>query len=278
MMQRVLGDLGGKVDMRAVVAEVKDRITEELDYRIELAHQQEFADLYRDHPSIGVPEVVPELSTERVLTMQYVDAMRWPAAVAATKELRDAWGRTIALFVFGSLYNHHLFNADPHPGNYLFHEDGRVTFLDFGCVKHFAPELVDRMKAMLNAARRDDPDEMLDAFVGTGMLRSREGVDVETAVSYIRRAYEPVVVRQPYTYTREWAAAQMADVVELRLDAGRRSFLRQADLPSDSVFLLRITAGLSSVLAGLEATIDWDELGDQLGLYDGGSPATPASP
>jgi hypothetical protein len=108
---------------------------------------------------------------------------------------------------------------------------------------------------------------MLDAFVGTGMLRSRAGVDTATVVTYLRRAYEPIAAAQPYTYTKSWAAAQVADLLEVRLDAGGRSFTRQADLPPDSVFLLRITAGLSSVLAGLEATIDWDELGSELGLW-----------
>ncbi|HWW54376.1 MAG TPA: AarF/ABC1/UbiB kinase family protein, partial [Acidimicrobiales bacterium] len=162
MMQRVVGDLMPRVDTRAIVAEVRDRITEELDYRNELDNQHTFADLYRGHPSINIPEVVPELSTGRVLTMQYVDAMRWAAAIQAPKEQRDAWGRTIAIFAFGSLYNHHIFNADPHPGNYLFHEDGTVTFLDFGCVKRFTPERVSVMSALVDAALACDAPALLE--------------------------------------------------------------------------------------------------------------------
>ena len=255
------------VNFDAIVQEVRDRVSEELDYRIELANQQEFVELYRDHPSIHIPEVVPELSTERVLTMEYVDAMRWPAALEQPKELRDQWGSNIARFVFGSLYQHHLFNADPHPGNYLFHEDGRVTFLDFGCVKHFTTELISAEREMIRSVRSGDADRILDAFVGKGMLKTRQGVHEETLLTYIRRGYDPIVADQPYTYTREWAAAQMADLIDLKLSANERSFITRADLPPDQVFMLRISAGLHSVLAALEATVNWDDLGGELGLW-----------
>jgi predicted unusual protein kinase regulating ubiquinone biosynthesis (AarF/ABC1/UbiB family) len=255
------------VDIAAIIEEIRERVTEELDYRIELANQQEFADLYRAHPSILIPEVVPELSTERVLTMEYVDAMRWQAALEQPKALRDEWGANIARFAFGSLYQHHLFNADPHPGNYLFHEDGRVTFLDFGCVKHFTPELMAAERTMIRSVREGDDDRIIDAFVGTGMLKTRDGVHEQTLLTYIRRAYDPLLAEQPYTYTREWATQQMADLLDIKLSANERSFVRRADLPPDQVFMLRITAGLHSVLAALESTVDWDDLGGELGLW-----------
>ena len=257
------------VDFDAIVQEIRDRVTEELDYRIELANQQEFVDLYRDHPWIQVPNVVPELSTERVLTMEYVDAMRWAAALEQPQELRNKWGLTIARFVFGSLYKHHLFNADPHPGNYLFHEDGRVTFLDFGCVKHFSPELIRAETEMINAVRSGDKDRILDAFVGVGMLKTREGLHEPTLLEFIRRAYDPVIAEQPYTYTREWAAAQMQDLFDIKVSANERNMIRRVDMPPNQVFMLRISAGLQSVLADLGATINWDDLGDELGLWSG---------
>jgi predicted unusual protein kinase regulating ubiquinone biosynthesis (AarF/ABC1/UbiB family) len=254
------------VDISAIVDEVRERVTEELDYRIELANQQEFIEIYRDHPSIHIPEVVPELSTERVLTMEYVDAMRWPAALEQPKELRDQWGLNIARFAFHSLYEHHLFNADPHPGNYLFHEDGSVTFLDFGCVKHFTRERIQGMRDIAAAVYAGDDDRALDGFVAIGMLRNRDGLAEDTMLGYIHRAYEPLRSPQPYTYTREWAAAQMGDLLDLKLSADERNIVRHVDLPPDQVFVLRISAGLNSVLAGLEATLNWDDLGAELGL------------
>jgi len=107
----------------------------------------------------------------------------------------------------------------------------------------------------------------LDGFVAIGMLRNRDGLAEDTMLSYIHRAYEPLRSAQPYTYTREWAAAQMADILDLKLSADERNIVRHVDLPPDQVFVLRITAGLNSVLAGLEATINWDDLGRELGLW-----------
>ena len=82
---------------------------------------------YRDHPFIRIPEVVPELSTERVLVMDEHDGLRWTAALDQPQDLKDTWGEVINRFVYGSLYDFGAFNADPHPGNYLFHDDGGVS-------------------------------------------------------------------------------------------------------------------------------------------------------
>ncbi len=258
LVQRALGGLVPKVDARAVVEEIRDRIGEELDYRIEAENQAMFAELWAGEPRINVPAVVPELSAERVLTMEYVDAMRWSAAVQQPVELRNRWGEAIALFVFGSLYRHHVFNADPHPGNYLFHEDGTVTFLDFGCVKRFDAERVRLMRALADAARTGDDDTILQAVLDAGLLRGLRGVDRSLVLDWYKRAYEPRTAPQPFTYTRAWAASQVNDLLEVKL--GSLGTARQLDLPADMVFLGRITAGLNSVLAGLEATVDWDEL------------------
>ncbi len=260
--QTLLRDLVAQVDAKAIVEEIKERVTEELDYRIELENQQAFLDIYRGHPSIHIPEVVPELSTRRVLTMEYVDAMRWTAAMQAPKDQRDAWGVTINRFVFGSMYDHHLFNADPHPGNYLFHEDGRVTFLDFGCVKRWDASWVEAWDRLFQAVIVGERDEIVAATVGTGMLKDASGIDVDELVAMARRTYWPRLAPQPFTYTKEWAASLVSDLMDLRL--GDRAMNRAVNLPKDTVFLLRINAGLVSVLAGLGATIDWDRLGPEI--------------
>ena len=124
MGNRLMGPMGVKSDVRAMVDELKDRITEELDYRLEAANQAEFSALYRDHPFIHVPEVVPELSTGKVLVMDEADGLRWTAALEQPQELKDRWAAVINRFVYGSLYGAGIFNGDPHPGNYLFHDDG----------------------------------------------------------------------------------------------------------------------------------------------------------
>ena len=125
-------------DPRAFAAEITARISEELDYRVEASNQLLFAAAYRGHPFFHVPEVVEDLSTRRVLTQELSEGMSWPEALLCDQALRDQWSESIFRFVFGSIRRLKAFNADPHPGNYHFHEDGSVTFLDFGCVKHLS--------------------------------------------------------------------------------------------------------------------------------------------
>jgi predicted unusual protein kinase regulating ubiquinone biosynthesis (AarF/ABC1/UbiB family) len=127
------------LDPRPLAEEIRARLVEELDYRQEAANQQTFADWYRGHPFIHVPDVLPSLSTGRVLTSELADGVRFAEMVTWSQSERDLAAESIYRFVFRSLYRLHLFNGDPHPGNYLFRPGGRVTFLDFGLVKRFSP-------------------------------------------------------------------------------------------------------------------------------------------
>ena len=127
------------LDPKPLVAELRERIGEELDYRREADNQRLFADYYRDHPFIHVPSVVDDHSAGRVLTTELVVGARFGEVAGADAATRDRFGEIIYRFVFGSLYRLGAFNGDPHPGNYLFGADGRVSFLDYGLVKRFSP-------------------------------------------------------------------------------------------------------------------------------------------
>ncbi|MEO5898585.1 MAG: AarF/ABC1/UbiB kinase family protein, partial [Ilumatobacteraceae bacterium] len=145
----------GGLDPDEMVAEVKDRLVEELDYRLEARNQQRFADYYRDHPFITVPNVLASLSTGKVLTTELVTGSTWTEVLTWDQDQRDLAGECLFRFVFRSLYGMHAFNGDPHPGNYLFHGDGKVTFLDFGLVKQFTDAEITTFIAMVRAAAYD---------------------------------------------------------------------------------------------------------------------------
>jgi len=259
------------LDVRSVVAEIAERVGEELDYRTEAANQQEFEAIYRDHPFIHIPHVFDELSSARVLTMEMVDGRRWEAALESPKQLRDRWGEVINRFVWASLERHGLFNADPHPGNYLFHEDGTVTFLDFGCVKRFTEEQRRKFNALPEAVIAGDAAALHRGFVALGFLPAADRkVDEQRLLEWYRLAYEPMLAPQPYTYTKRFAA----DLVAAHYDpAGPWSdVIRRFDVPKDLVFLNRIVLGLESVLGALEATADWCAIDEE--IRTGAPPAT----
>jgi hypothetical protein len=239
------------------VEEIRDRVGDELDYRIEAANQDEFHTLYDGHPFIHIPAVHPEFSTGRVLVTDYVHGQRWTATTAAEDSVRSRWGETIFRFVFASLHSHGLFNADPHPGNYLFHPDGSVTFLDFGCVKRFPPERVSVMSALVDAALACDAPGVLQAFINVGLLTDDHagGLDPNQLLEFYRAALRDRWDTQPFTYTPE----AVAQIVAATYQPSGPSYdiTRRLEMPKDLLYLNRITIGVSSVLGHLHATADW---------------------
>ncbi|MCU1490482.1 MAG: AarF/ABC1/UbiB kinase family protein, partial [Acidimicrobiaceae bacterium] len=269
---RLLGSDIPDIDPKMVVEEIGERVVEELDYRIEAANQQEFHSRYEGHPFIHIPAVHPEFSTGRVLAMEYVDAKRWSDATAAGEEVRSRWGETIFRFVFASLHRYGLFNADPHPGNYLFHEDGSVTFLDFGCVKRFASERVSAMSGLVDAALANNANGVLRSFIDVGLLDDddTEGLDPGRLLEYYRTALRDRWDEQPFTYTPESVAEIVANTY--RPLGPWSDVTRRIRMPKDLLFLNRITIGASSVLGRLRASADWKSIDDEI-RHDG-PPAT----
>jgi hypothetical protein len=132
-------------------------------------------------------------------------------------------------------------------------------------VKRFSPEKVASLRRLGVAAWKGTDDEILEAFVGIGALKTLDGLDRAYAIEWIKRGWEPVhSANQPYRYTKEWAAKQVEDVIGMKIGKKERDFMHRADLPPDNVFLLRITAGIHSVLAALGATIDFRDVGPEL--------------
>jgi predicted unusual protein kinase regulating ubiquinone biosynthesis (AarF/ABC1/UbiB family) len=254
-------------DPTAIVEEVTERITEELDYRIEAANQTAFRSHYDGHPFIRIPEVVSELSAERVLVMDHHDGLRWTAALDQPQELKNSWGEAIHRFVFGSLYDFGEFNADPHPGNYLFHDDGGVTFLDFGCVKQFSPHQVAAMRRVSAAVfEDDDADALFESFVDLGCIPRKTKLQPQRVFEWWAPIWDPGRGQSPpFTFTSEFAAW----VMERNFDAfGEwRDIARGMGIGRESkdwTFLTRIQLGLYSVLGALRAGRDWRVIHDEL--------------
>ena len=245
-------------DVRALADEITERFTEELDYGAELAYQREFADQYRGHPFIRVPEVFPELSTGRVLTMEMVHGRQWAETAAADQALRDRWGEVVYRFFFGSVAHFGMFNADPHPGNYLFHDDGTVTFLDFGCVKQMSPALQRGMWDQVMAALDNDAERLLRVFIEHGFTRADSPPPADKLLAWYRGNFAPLALPQPMTFTPELVAELLGQMANMDKDV-----MRHVSVPKDFVFTNRLFIGLYSVLAALGGTADWRAIFDE---------------
>jgi predicted unusual protein kinase regulating ubiquinone biosynthesis (AarF/ABC1/UbiB family) len=255
-----------RMDPQVIAGEISSRIREELDYRIEASNQTLFADAYDGHPFIRVPHVVPELSTQRVLTQDLSHGMPWAEAITCAQPLKNQWGETINRFVFGSLRRLHAFNADPHPGNYLFHDDGSVTFLDFGCVKRFTYDQVQQMRRVVVAATRQDAVALRRSFVDAGIFDADKGPSAQEVLDWYSVPFEMLVAPQPFTMTPELVARVIEH--EFSPTGPSSSVVRHLNSPGDYVFMTRIDMGLMSVLAELRATADWRAIQGELDFGD----------
>ena len=258
------------LEAEPLVAELRSRIGEELDYQLEARNQQWFAAAYADHPVIHVPAVVGELSSARVLTSELVAGARWSEVLTWPDHERDAAGETIFRFVFGSLYRLEVFNGDPHPGNYLFHGGGRVTFLDYGLVKWFQPGEVDVLGSMLRALVADnDPTQFRRAVEQAGFLRHDDALDDEQIAEYFRHYYEVVLQQGPTRFSTEYASKTLRHFF-----AASDPVLKRANMPASFAILQRINLGLYALLAELGATVDWRRVADEIWPWVSAPPAT----
>jgi predicted unusual protein kinase regulating ubiquinone biosynthesis (AarF/ABC1/UbiB family) len=239
-------------DVRAVAAEVAERIGEELDYGMELANQQEFANHYRGHPFARVPEVFPEHCSDRVLTMELVHGRRWNEIGDADQALRNQWGEAVDRFFFGSIARFGMFNADPHPGNYLFHDDGTVTFLDFGCVKRLTPAGRRGFWEMPSAAIDNDADRLMRVCIEQGFVSADNRPPPDKLLAWLRQNFSAMHAPQPFRFTPEFTAELLGHMASMDKDV-----MRHITMPQEFVFTNRIFLGLYSILGALRATADW---------------------
>ena len=261
-------------DPGPLVEEIRARVLEELDYRREARNQQLFADFYRGHPFIHVPDVVPELSTGRVLTTELAEGVRFDVMAGWDQEERNLAAEAIYRFVFRSLYRLRAFNGDPHPGNYLFRPGGQVTFLDFGLVKYFTPEEMDVFGDMIRAMVMEGDTARYRRIVEEiGLLRPGTPVSDEQVHEYFSHFYEFVLRDEETTITPQWSSDAVARYFDPTGPHG--PIVKAANLPPSFVVIQRINLGLMAILGELRATANFRRIAEELWPWIDGPPSTP---
>jgi predicted unusual protein kinase regulating ubiquinone biosynthesis (AarF/ABC1/UbiB family) len=255
------------LDVKALVDELRERMADELDYRLEAKLQTEFAERYAGHPFIHIPKIVPELSTQRVLVSEWVDGLRFDDFIATADEAtRQKAAEVMFRFAQGAIQHHHVFNGDPHPGNYILHRDGTVTFLDFGLVKRWGPGELESLTGVLDRILDRDVDGTIQAAIDAGFLPADHGLDPQHVFEYVSGPYEPFMVEE-FTYTRDWTSKALQKVVDVQGNYG--DVIRVLNMPTSYVILDRVVWGMSALLGRLQATNKW---GGLLAEYRKGAP------
>ncbi len=269
-----LGYLFPGLEPGPLVEELRERLVEELDYRIEADNQRLFADFFRDHPRIHVPEVVGDLSTRRVLVTELAEGVRFEEVLAWSQSERDQAAETIFRFVFRSLYRLLAFNGDPHPGNYLFRPGGHVVFLDFGLVKRFTQEEMDTFASMVEAMVIDqDVATFRRTIESVGLLEPGLDFSDELVEDYFGHFYEWVRDDAPATMTPEYASESVRRIFDASGPYGE--IMKAANVPPSFVIIQRINLGLFALMGDLHATANWRRIAEELWPFVDGPPSTP---
>lgn len=259
------------LDAKGLVDELRSRMREELDYRLEAQNLREFGGLFANHPWVRIPTLVPELSSERVLTTEWVDGMSFEefqrSASHATKQRA---GEVIWRFAQLAVNCFGAFNGDPHPGNYRFHHDGSVTFLDFGLVKRWGGPEWESLRPSLDAIIvHRDPERLVGAMERSGFLRAGHALDADLVYDYVSSPYQPYLVDE-FTFTRQWMIDTLARILDVQ--GPHAEVIEALNMPPSFVILDRVVWGVSAILGKLEVSGPFRDM--LLEYVAGGEPAT----
>ncbi len=272
MLLRVARVLAPGMDPKAMAQEIRERLTEELDYEVEAQTHRAFARTWRGHPFVVIPDVVTELSGERVLVTEFMDGIGFDEVKQLPAAQRDRFGEVVFRFFVGSLYRTRRFSADPHPGNFLLLEDGRVAFIDFGMSKRVSREQVESELEVMRAGIGGDPERLRRALVSMGFFPADDEIVTAARVQeHFEAAAGWYAIDREFTIDRDYVRQVMIDV------GGPQSrfweVMRRQTVPPDTLFARRMEGLTLAVLGQLRATANWHRIAREWLFGDG--PATP---
>ncbi|MFC7549463.1 ABC1 kinase family protein [Plantactinospora sp. GCM10030261] len=237
------------LDIKPLLAELRERITEELDYGLEAESQRAFAAAYADDPDIFVPEVLA--AAPRVLVTGWVEGTPLAEIIASgSTEQRDRAGELMATLHLSAPMRAHLLHADPHPGNFRLLRDGRLGVLDFGAVARLPEGTPEPIGRLARLALDRDADAVVEGLRAEGFIRPTEPIDAQAVLDFLLPLMDPLQADE-FQFTRAWLRREAARLANPKSPAHQLG--RQLNLPPSYLLIHRVTLGSIGVLCQLEA-------------------------
>ncbi|MFI0261691.1 ABC1 kinase family protein [Streptomyces sp. NPDC017056] len=257
---RLLGPLIPGMDIKPLISELRDRVSEELDYALEAEAQQAHADEFADDPDVMVPAVVHQ--GEQILVTEWMDGVPLSEVIAnGTTEERDRAGQLLARFLFSGTARTGLLHADPHPGNFRLltgdHPDGpaekwRLGVLDFGTVDRLPDGLPATIGTSLRMTLDGRAEAVYELLCAEGFVKESIELDPDAVLDYLLPIIEPAQADE-FTFTRSWMRNQAARIADPRSPAYQLG--RRLNLPPSYLLIHRVTLSTIGVLCQLGATV-----------------------
>ncbi|AMM08398.1 ABC transporter ATP-binding protein [Streptomyces albidoflavus] len=253
---RLLGPLVPGLDVKPLITELRDRVSEELDYALEAEAQRIHAEEFADDPYMLVPGVVHQ--SDQVLVTEWLEGIPLSEVIAeGTEEQRDWAGQLLSRFLFSGPARTGLLHADPHPGNFRLvraeDEDGWLLgILDFGTVDRLPGGLPETIGTSLRLTLEDRADTVYATLRTEGFVKDSVELDPAEVLDYLRPIIEPAMVDE-FTFTRDWMRGQATRLADPRSPALQLG--RQLNLPPSYLLIHRVTLSTIGVLCQLGATV-----------------------
>ena len=255
------------IQTKNIQAELAERLHEELDYAREAKHCKLYAHMLADEAGVHVPEVINDLSTDRLLTTTWLKGAKILSFKDAPQDIRN----TIAMNMFRAwyvpLYYYGIIHGDPHLGNYTVRPNHSINLLDFGCIRVFPSKFIGGVIDLYNALMRDDTDLAVHAYETWGFTNlSKDQIDILNI--WARFLYAPVMddsVRPIGEITEGFYGRDIARDVHKKLrEASKASGASGVAIPREFVFMDRAALGLGSVFLHLKTEINWYRVFNEL--------------
>ncbi|MFH8764955.1 ABC1 kinase family protein [Streptomyces althioticus] len=273
---RLLGPLVPGMDVKPLITELKDRVSEELEYGLEAQAQRAHAEEFAGDPDVVVPDVVHQC--DQVLVTEWIDGTPLSEIIAdGTDEQRDRAGQLLARFLFSGPARTGLLHADPHPGNFRLlpggpggEDDWRLGVLDFGTVDRLPGGLPAPIGEALRMTLDGEAEAVYEMLCAEGFVKESVALDPDAVLDYLEPIIEPARA-EAFTFTRGWMRSQAARIADVRSPA--HQLARQLNLPPAYLLIHRVTLSTIGVLCQLGATVRLrDELEDWLPEFVAGEP------
>ncbi|MET8926763.1 AarF/ABC1/UbiB kinase family protein [Streptomyces sp. NPDC004623] len=265
---RLLGPLVPGMDIKPLITELRDRVSEELDYELEARAQREHAAEFEDDPDVVIPGVLHQ--SDQVLVTEWIEGIPLSEVIAdGTAEQRDRAGQLLARFLFSGPARTGLLHADPHPGNFRLlppaevPADGteepaagegrwRLGVLDFGTVDRLPGGLPGTIGDALRMTLEGDADGVYAMLREAGFVKESIELEPDAVLAYLLPIIEPAQADE-FTFTRSWLRSQAARIADPRSPAHQLG--KQLNLPPSYLLIHRVTLSTIGVLCQLGATV-----------------------
>jgi predicted unusual protein kinase regulating ubiquinone biosynthesis (AarF/ABC1/UbiB family) len=258
MILRLMKRIAPGLDPQALGDEIRTRIDEELDYELEAANQRTLARIFRNHPFIVVPDVITRLSRERVVVSEYVTGRGFEEIKQLPEAERDRIGEMIFRFYFGCMYRHHQFSGDPHPGNSLLLDDGRMAFLDFGLFKRIPAEVAQFELDVQRLGTEGRVQELIDLLHKGGFIGDPSFYTDDKIMAQFQDLTWWYTTDEEILLTPEIATEVLIQMSDPR--SRHWGSMRHETLPPDHLFGRRLETLTLAVLGQLRAKANWHRI------------------